>query len=549
MSQSNPLNIALLKFSGSYHSWECLLIDQILKDPRLHLNLIINCNPNTQLSSYDFRNKYLYRHLINFDRKKFKIKKSPLDYEEPQRLDDIKNLSLNILIDKKQQQVDFDKIKEIKEYRPAIILAFGKGPIMSQIAECATFGIWTHEITPEGTVPCYDIGFEGMVNKKPIVKTGLFAFTSQNQIYQLYNSSSSTEGISMHRLFDRIYWKMPSFFSRIINAYFRLGEANFKRHYFSESIKQLLESPSKSAKISLLNASRMYFQHYLTGKIRNKMIKQKWIMLYNLAENGHQIDRLDFKKYTKIIPPKGEFWADPFVLKKDDKYFVYFEACNVKSRSKGNISLITITESGRVSEASVILVKPYHLSYPFLFEWNNNWYMIPETAQNKTIELYKCIQFPDQWEFQYNIMEDVNAVDTTLVFHNNRWWLFVNMKAHGSASSWDELFLFYADNPLSKNWEPHPLNPVVSDVTRSRPAGSLIKQQGKLYRPSQNSANYYGYGLKYNEIVVLNESEYEEQEVKSFIPNWDPTIKAIHSINQLDKFSIIDAIWEDKRHY
>ncbi len=53
--------------------------------------------------------------------------------------------------------------------------------------------------------------------------------------------------------------------------------------------------------------------------------------------------------------------------------------------------------------------------------------MMPETAENKTIEVYRCVEFPYRWELAVTLMTNVNAVDATLVEHENRWWLFVNI--------------------------------------------------------------------------------------------------------------------------
>ena len=255
------------------------------------------------------------------------------------------------------------------------------------------------------------------------------------------------------------------------------------------------------------------------------------MLLYNLEDNDDA--PFDFKKYKPLIPPKGIFWADPFIIERDDKFYIFLEACATKIGAKGIISVIEMDKEGNHKAPVTILKKDYHLSYPFMFEWENELYMIPETGQNATIELYKCINFPLQWEFQYNLMENVLAYDSTLFFHNNKWWLFANMKQNKEMSSWDELYLFHADSPVSKTWISHPLNPIISDVTRARPAGNIFIKDGAIYRPSQNSAYKYGYGLKINKITKLTETEYEEVTVESIEPNWDKSITTIHTYNKV----------------
>ena len=61
------------------------------------------------------------------------------------------------------------------------------------------------------------------------------------------------------------------------------------------------------------------------------------------------------------------------------------------------------------------------------FGENPTFYMIPETKQNKTIELYQCNEFPHKWEFLKTLMVNVEAVDSTLFEHMGKWWLFTNL--------------------------------------------------------------------------------------------------------------------------
>jgi len=167
--------------------------------------------------------------------------------------------------------------------------------------------------------------------------------------------------------------------------------------------------------------------------------------------------------------------------------------------------------------------------------------MIPETPSTKTIEVYKCIEFPRRWEFLKNLMENIQAADTTLLHYENKWWLFTNIVENEGANMAEELFLFYSDNPLSERWIPHPKNPIVSDISNGRPAGKIFEHNGNLFRPSQNSTKRYGYGLKFNKIINLDENNYQEKLVDSIEPKWEKNIKAVHTFNFEKKLTIIDA--------
>lgn len=196
---------------------------------------------------------------------------------------------------------------------------------------------------------------------------------------------------------------------------------------------------------------------------------------------------------------------------------------------------------GTHEEPVTVLERPYHLSYPFVFESKGEYYMVPETMENRTIEAYRCVEFPYKWEFYKTLMYDVDAVDATILYFDQRWWLFTNIREHPGISTADELFLFHSDDPLGNNWTPHPMNPVVSDVRSARPAGRIFEHEGRIYRPSQNSSGGYGRALCLNRIERLTESEYLERQVSWAEPNWDKDIVGLHTFNNEARLTMIDA--------
>ena len=109
--------------------------------------------------------------------------------------------------------------------------------------------------------------------------------------------------------------------------------------------------------------------------------------------------------------------------------------------------------------------------------------------------------------------------------------------------------MFYSESLNTENWIPHPLNPIISDVRKSRPAGNIFIHDGKLIRPSQNSSKRYGFGLKINEITILNENEYEEIEIESIEPDWDKQVIAIHTFNHLGNLTVADGLLRRKRFW
>ena len=228
------------------------------------------------------------------------------------------------------------------------------------------------------------------------------------------------------------------------------------------------------------------------------------------------------------MPSKDKFWADPHVVQVNGKYYIFIEEF-LNENKKGHISVIEVDETGNWKAPVKILDKDYHLSYPFILHLNDKFYMVPESRGNKTIDLYECTDFPHQWSFKQSLMENVSAVDTTIIHYSNKWWLFTGMAENEAAAPNVELFLFYTDDLFSGEWTAHPQNPIVSDVKSARPAGSLFVKDGKLFRPSQDCSKAYGYGFDLNEIEVLTETEYRERKILSIRPDWDKKIVATHT--------------------
>jgi len=210
----------------------------------------------------------------------------------------------------------------------------------------------------------------------------------------------------------------------------------------------------------------------------------------------------------------------------------------------GHISLIEMQQSGKYSEPVKVLEEPFHLSYPQIFEHNGTLFMIPETQSAHRINLYECTGFPTEWKLKKTLIDSVEAADSTILFHNNKWWLFTSIGEPKGTTEYKELYLYYSDNLLSDNWNSHPLNPVMSDVRIARPGGKIIQENDRLYRPSQCCIGGYGYRINFNEIVTLTENDYQERDIGFIEPLWDRKLKGVHTFCHEDRLTMIDGYYQ-----
>lgn len=242
----------------------------------------------------------------------------------------------------------------------------------------------------------------------------------------------------------------------------------------------------------------------------------------------------------EIHSPQKFTFADSFYAKQDERHYIFFEEVD-DQHPVGFLSVMEIFKDGSYSPPQTILKLDYHLSYPCIFQVENDWYMIPETQANKTIELWKCTDFPQVWEKHSNIIEGIEAVDTTPLYHDGMWYLFTSTRRDCKKFG-DRLDIFYTEDILNPNWQEHPKNPVCKGHQQLRMAGKPFKYQGKLVRPSQDSLKRYGGNIELKEIVQLSPTAYQEQLITLILPDWNTQDDGCHTINVEDDFVVLDAI-------
>jgi hypothetical protein len=238
------------------------------------------------------------------------------------------------------------------------------------------------------------------------------------------------------------------------------------------------------------------------------------------------------------LPDGGKgYFADPFVLMRGDTAHAFCEEVPFAT-GKGIISHFTIDAEGRASQPRPVLERPYHLSYPFVFERGGEVWMIPESSSNRTVELYRAEHFPDRWVKEADLLDGVLADDATLLEHDGKLWMFASVRDWPQASSWEALGLFHAD-ALEGPWQAHAGNPVLLDPTAARPAGALFRHNGALIRPAQDCREGYGAGLAFARVDRLDEQGFAQTVVVHVAPRTRRTT-GLHTYNRAGGVEVID---------
>jgi hypothetical protein len=195
--------------------------------------------------------------------------------------------------------------------------------------------------------------------------------------------------------------------------------------------------------------------------------------------------------------------ADPFLLRRDGRLFLFFEAWRRRS-GHGDVAWAEQDATGAFRFSGIALDEPFHLSYPFVFEHGGEVYLIPETRATREVRLYAARTFPGRFELRRVLLSGGRYADTSLVRWRGRFYLF-------TSSDNGTLELFHAD-ALDGPYRPHPRSPVVSgDDCAARPGGRPAVWQDRLLRFAQCDRPVYGVSVRAFEVALLSPSGYAER--------------------------------------
>ena len=278
----------------------------------------------------------------------------------------------------------------------------------------------------------------------------------------------------------------------------------------------------------------------LRDRLQRVAWRKQWILAYGIDPTtpaGSDEPARDLSRLARIVPPADRFWADPFVVRHGDGWVILLEE-RIFARPHAHIAALPVARDGTLGDVVPVLERDYHLSYPFVFAWNGAQWMIPESAHNRTVELWRATDFPRRWTLERVLLTGLEAADATLIEHAGAWWMFCTV-AEPDASKDDELHVFHASSPLGP-WRPHPRNPVKSTARGARPAGRPFRAGGSWVRPAQDGSRGYGGALVLWRIDQLDETSYRETELRHIAPDWDPALVGLHTINAAAGLTVVD---------
>ena len=537
---SRPLKIGLLLNSLIVPLWVAELVQYLQRDNRFNMCFVaVN-----QSSPQKHQKIFFYKLLRKVDERIMKMANSPFKRTSIS-LPGVPHISVFPIQKKYSDYFSNEVVKEIQSYDADIILRFGFRILRGDILHSAKFGILSLH---HGDVDTYRGGppaFWEVFHNYPVTGVSLQILTENLDAGQIIDRCFlNTYPFSFYRNQHRVYWAGEKIFKEQLSKIADLGP----NAYFQSKLPLIIEPTSKKNFYKNPNnfLSIYIIFWYLANNIYRKIYKLIFRLQWQLVLSQYDTECPNTRilSHYRIIPPKDREWADPFVITKDNLIYIFFEEKLFKEKN-AHISVITANHLGEfISQKPLTIIgEQFHLSYPFVFQYLGDYYMLPESSESGMLTLYKAETFPYKWVKHKILIKDMMIYDPTLYQHiDGLWYLFCTAKNNNVYSSNAYLHIFYTADLLNEEFTPHPMNPIYSDVRISRPAGALKQMNGKIFRPFQICAPFYGNGMKFAEIKILSKTEYREEVIDSFQYFNGLNLNKSHTLNSSTNFIVTDEL-------
>ena len=258
---------------------------------------------------------------------------------------------------------------------------------------------------------------------------------------------------------------------------------------------------------------------------------------------------LNTNKFKEVRNTTKRWVADPFVISNDGKAYIFGELGSKYYKDRGySFGIIGYKQIG-VKHPTLwhkCIKEKTHMSFPNVFEYNGDFYMIPETSRKRKICLYKATSFPKKWQIVDTLVSDGEYVDHGIFkFQGTIFLLTYRIKTKPYQSL---LFIF-------KNGKFELFSSIEDPKGLYRLAGNPKIVDDKIFVYTQDntrllSEGMYGRGLVLSELIIsrLEKShcfkiidQYDCSEFKQFHTK---KISGLHTINFNDNCCVIDVMYD-----
>lgn len=267
-----------------------------------------------------------------------------------------------------------------------------------------------------------------------------------------------------------------------------------------------------------------------------QLILREWQVAYRLCPQGSLLTDRE-TPFIAVSNTLRYTAADPFLFTENGTTYLFAELYD-KKEERGKLGYAVFQGAG-FSPWKVIISEPYHLSYPNLFRFQDDIFMVPESNESRSLYAYRAVEFPDRWEKCAPIVSDRRLVDTTFLSENGAHWMFSYEIEPADHKRLYRCSILPDGTVGLKDWEC-----LSCDDASARPGGNFFSDHGDWIRVSQDCKDDYGAGLVFSRVIECSAQRYAEQPFLHLSPA-DVKINkrfvtGLHTYNANESMEVID---------
>lgn len=226
----------------------------------------------------------------------------------------------------------------------------------------------------------------------------------------------------------------------------------------------------------------------------NKLTAKYWTIGFSGVK---AIEELKFSDIKWLSCPKGEWFADPFILDYDEQTITVLVEYVIDPDPLGKIAKFVIDrKSFKIISKTIILDLPTHLSFPAILRREDSVYIYPENSASGELNLYKLNDNATGCERVCTLVE-APLTDAVIFEHEGEFIMTATIEPGSNGNRMQIYSSKDVFGPYVLNAEKYLAN------NTARNAGyTLSKSDGLYYKISQeNDVPIYGHGMVFYKVT------------------------------------------------
>lgn len=538
---SQAIRFGVICDGATLFAWQELVIKKLISQAGIEIGLVLFRSSSEDLNDLNSstnkspKSGFLWNVFYNY-----RVKKKSKALRE---------VDVNLLFEKIPQFFDDFSIDEngfvelgnrtlqnLENSKLDFILNFSDYRLFGRVDEVAKYGIWVYQFGYPNGNPGHISCFWEIYDKQLVTPCRLIRSTDEPENITILKEGYLKTKILFANNIDAIHLECTSWPVQMCQDI---------RNNNSTSLNALSKTEPYKVKSPPSNLVLIKFFFVQLGLLAKKVKKALFYTDYwNIGLANGPIEEflkeekpLEIEWFTNL--PKNRFMADPFGMNFKGGQYIIYEDFRF-DQGVGKIASFKLNNGSFVAN-EIVIDEEFHMSYPFLLEYEDGIYCIPETYQANQVRIYKAVDFPAKWKMEKVLIENYAGIDSTVFKFEDTWFLFSTNYNDGPHYN---LNIHYAHNIFGP-WHEHPKNPVKTDVRSARPAGTMFVHEGTLYRPSMDYSEKVEGRITLNRIIKLTTEEFKE-EMHTMINPFEGTIYAdkVHTLSQMGSFTLVDGAKE-----